>query len=244
MELNFKKLCGNDAGPNLGNVSEFHKLILGLMFLVNSNSDMCFAVSMLSSYMVQPHWIGAKNLLKYLRGTISHGLRCTVGNAKLHDYSDAHRASSVEDPKSTSGCWFSLGSTLISQMSRKKKTVVLSTAEAEYITMSMASYEVVWLWKFFHEMFGHVLDTIVIFCDNQRGIRLLRNPMFYDRSQHIDIKYDFIWDMGQQGTGRFLRTGTDVQVTNIQMKPLGKVKFVTFRERLGVVERLSLEGPI
>ena len=88
MKPNFKKLCSSDARPNLGNASEFHILVLALMFLVNSRPDICFAVSMLSSYMVELHWIGAKNHLRYLQGTISHGLRYTVGNVKLHDYSD------------------------------------------------------------------------------------------------------------------------------------------------------------
>ncbi len=55
MKLNFQKLCGIDAKPDLGNASEFHKLILALMFLVNSCPDICFAVDMLSSYMVEPH---------------------------------------------------------------------------------------------------------------------------------------------------------------------------------------------
>jgi len=68
-----------------------------LMFLVNFRLDICFAVSMVSSYLVEPHWIGAKNLLGYLQGTISHGLRYTPGNMKMHDYSNADWASSVED---------------------------------------------------------------------------------------------------------------------------------------------------
>jgi len=68
-----------------------------LMFLVNFRLDICFAVSMVSSYLVEPHWIGAKNLLRYLRGTISHGLRYTARNMKLHDYSNAEWASNVED---------------------------------------------------------------------------------------------------------------------------------------------------
>ena len=57
-----------------------------LMFLVNFRPDICFAVSMVSSYLVEPHWIGAKNLLRCLRGTISHGLKYTARNMKLHDY--------------------------------------------------------------------------------------------------------------------------------------------------------------
>ena len=112
MELNFKKLCSSDAGPALGNASKFRQLIVALMFLVNSHLDICFAVSMLSQYMFEPHhthWIGAKNLLRYLQGTISHGLRCTVGVVRMHGYSDTYWAGSMVDCKSTYGWWFSLG---------------------------------------------------------------------------------------------------------------------------------------
>jgi len=68
-----------------------------LMFLVNFCLNICFAVSMVSSYLVEPHWIGAKNLLRYLQGTISHGLRFTTKNVKLHDYSNTEWAVSAKD---------------------------------------------------------------------------------------------------------------------------------------------------
>eukprot|EP00253_Pinus_taeda_P011034 PITA_11034 len=83
MELNFKKLCGSAVGLELGKASEYRQLIGALMFLVNSRPDICFAVNTLSQYMVEPHhthWIGVKNLLRYLRGTITHGLRYTAGD--------------------------------------------------------------------------------------------------------------------------------------------------------------------
>jgi len=96
--------------------------------------------------MVEPHhshWIGAKNLLRYLRGTITHGLRYTTGDVRLHGYTDVDWAGSVVDRKSTSGCCFSLGSASISWMSKKQKSVALSTAEAKYTATSMASCEAV-----------------------------------------------------------------------------------------------------
>ena len=148
--------------------------------------------------MVEPrhiHLIGAKNLLRYLRGTINHGLRYTVGSLRLQGYTDVDWAGSVVDRKSTSGCCFTLGSTLISWMSKKQKSVALSTAEAQYIAANMTCCEAVWLRKLFSELFRHVLDTIVILCDNQSGIRLSKNPMFHNRSMHIDIRYHFIRDM-------------------------------------------------
>ena len=72
------------------------QLIVALMFLVNSRPDIYLAVSMLSQYMVEPHLtnlIGAKNLLRYLRGTTTHGLRYAVEDEGLHGYFDANWAS-------------------------------------------------------------------------------------------------------------------------------------------------------
>ena len=54
-------------------------------------------------------------------------------------------------------------------MSRKQKTVSLSTAEIEYIAMSMTSCEVAWLRELFSELFIHMMDTTMIFCVNQGG---------------------------------------------------------------------------
>ena len=95
-----------------------------LMFLVNLRSNICFAVSTESSYLAEPHCIDARNLLRYLQDTISHGLRYTVGDVRPLGYTDANWAGSVVDHKSTSGCCFTLGFAFVSWMSRKQKSVV------------------------------------------------------------------------------------------------------------------------
>ena len=148
MELNFKKLSGNTVGPMLENPTEYQQLMGALMFLVNSHPDICFAENTMSQHMVDPHHIhqiGAKNLLRYLRDTINHGLRYTAGSLRLHGYTDADRVGSVVDRKSTFECFFTLGFASISWMSRKQKSVALSTDKAEYIATSMVCCEVVWL---------------------------------------------------------------------------------------------------
>ena len=84
----------------------------------------------------------------------------------------------------------------------------------------------------------------MILCDKQSGIRLSEYPVFHDRSKHIDIRYHYIRDMVQRGAIRLQHIGTDEQVADILTKPLGKVKFLTFREQLGVVQRPSYEGRV
>ena len=56
----------------------YRQLIGSLMYLVNTRSDICFAVNALSQYMVEPrhvHWIATKHVLKYPKGTIGYGLK-------------------------------------------------------------------------------------------------------------------------------------------------------------------------
>eukprot|EP00253_Pinus_taeda_P015599 PITA_15599 len=231
MELDFKKLSDSAAGPVLRNDTEYRQLVGALMFLVNSHPNICFAVNTLSQHMVEPHhshWIGAKNLLRYLRGTITRGLRYTVGDVRLLGYTDADWTGSVVDWKNTSGCYFSLGSASISWMSKKQKSVALSITEAEYIAANHS-----WV-----EIHYQRCET------TWSGIRLSENPVFHDRSKHIDIKYHYIRDMVQRGAIRLQHIGTDEQVADIFTEPLRKVKFPTFRERLGVVQRPSYEGRV
>ena len=81
----------------------------------------------------------AKHALRYLRGTIGYGLRYTSSSdLTLVSCLDFDWAGSVDDRKSTSGCCFSLGSSMVSWFSRKQSAVALSTAEAEYIAACMA----------------------------------------------------------------------------------------------------------
>eukprot|EP00253_Pinus_taeda_P027302 PITA_27302 len=231
MELNFKKLCGSVAEPGLTNPYKYCQLVGDLIFLVKSCLDICFTMNTFNQFMVEPHhihWIAAKNILRYLWGTIHYGLRYTIRNSRLHGYSDADWDGSVVDHKITSGCYFSLGSASISWMSRKKNSVALSTIKVEYIVASMAYCEVFWLRKLFNELFQHVLDTTMIFCDNQTGILLSENLVFRDRSKYIDIRYHFIRDMIQWVEIRLQHIRMDEQVISIFTMPLGKVKFLTF----------------
>ena len=85
------------------------------------------------------HWIVAKHILRYLHGTITLGLRYYAGDVRLHGYTNVDWTGNVVGRKSMSGCCFSLGSAMISWMSRKQKSIALRTTKSEYIVASMAS---------------------------------------------------------------------------------------------------------
>jgi hypothetical protein len=215
MVTNWKKI---DASKLEGvDPTLYRQLIGSLMYLVNTRPDLCFAVNTLSQFMVEPkrvHWVAAKHVLRYLRGTVEFGLSYIQGDGvKLVGYSDADWAGNAVDRKSTSGCVFSLGSGAISWFNRKQKSVALSSAEAEYMAASLASCEAIWLRKLLMGLFEQELETTVIHCDNQSCIKLSENPVFHDRSKHIEICYHFIRDCVQKGSVRlqFVPTGEQIQ---------------------------------
>jgi hypothetical protein len=99
--------------------------------------------------MVHPrhvHLIAVKHVMRYLKGIMDYWLNYVADNEiSLLGYSDSYWACSVANRKSTLGCCFTLGSNMISWISKKQSCVALSTNEAEYVETCVASHEVVWL---------------------------------------------------------------------------------------------------
>ena len=66
---------------------------------------------------------------------------------------------------------------------------------------------------------------------------MTENPVFHDRSKHIEIRYFYIRDMMQKGAIKLQYVSIDEQVADVLTKPLSRVKFENFRDKLGVVQK-------
>jgi hypothetical protein len=152
--------------------------------------------------MVKPtkiFWKAGKHVLRYLKGTYEYGLWYIQKNeVKMHGFTDADWAGNPTDKKSTSGGIFSIRSTTVSWYSRKQRSVALSSAEAEYMAVSQAACEAIWMRKILVGLFGFHLDPTMIHFDNKSFIKISINPMFHDRSKHIDIRYHHLRDCVQR----------------------------------------------
>ena len=127
----------------------------------------------------------------------------------LHDYVDLNWEVNTTDRKRTLGCCFSMGSDMIFKFSSNQSCVALSTSEEKYVTACSASCEEVWLRKLLSDLFDLQLDATCIYCDNQSCVKLSKNPMFHDKSKHIDINYHYIRDMVQKGVVKLQYVVTD-----------------------------------
>jgi hypothetical protein len=203
--------------------------------------DICFVVNTLSRYLVETgrvHLVATKHVMRYLKGTLEYGLYYNGDHGfRLFGYTDSDWDGSVSDRKSTSKCCFSLGSAMTSWQSRKQSSVALNTTEVEDIAACSASCEAIWLQKLLTGLFDLEMEATVILCDNQSCIKMTENYVFHDKSKHIEIRYHYIRDMVQRRAIKLQYVGTDEQVADVLTKPLSRVKFKHFRNKLGVVRK-------
>eukprot|EP00253_Pinus_taeda_P008081 PITA_08081 len=207
----------------------YRQLVGSLMYLVNTRPDICYAVNQLSQAMVKLtklFWKAGKHVLRYLRGTSGYGLWYRQEDElKLCGFMDADWVGIPTDRKSTSGGVFSIGSTIVSWYNRKQRSMALSSAKAEYMAATLAACEAIWMTKILVGLFGSHLEPTVIYYDNQSCIKLLANPVFHDRSKHIDIKYHHIRDCVQQRIMLLSYIPMEDQDADILTKALTRSKF-------------------
>ena len=182
------------------------------------------------------HWRAAKNVLRYLKGTKELGI--IYGKDKrdqraLMGYSDSDFAGDVENRYSTSGACFLFGGSAISWRSKKQSIVAQSSVEAEYIALSFAVREALWLRKL-DGVFGSGSTPLGLGVDNQGALALSRDVVQNERSKHIDVKYHFIRHHVATGTVELNYIPRAEMVADVMTKPLGATKHKLFVDMMGM----------
>jgi hypothetical protein len=162
--------------------------------MVCSRPDLAHAMSVVSRYMANPgkeHWNAVQWIFRYLRGTSNACLRFGKSTRGLVGYVDSDYAGDLDTRRSLTGYVFTIGGCAVSWKARLQATVALSTTEAEYMAVSEAAKEAIWLRGLYSELFG-ISSCVTIHCDSQSVVCLTKDQMFYERTKHIDIRYHFI----------------------------------------------------
>uniref|UniRef100_A0A2N9IPG8 Integrase catalytic domain-containing protein n=1 Tax=Fagus sylvatica TaxID=28930 RepID=A0A2N9IPG8_FAGSY len=161
--------------------------------MVCTRPDIAHAVGVVSRYMSNPgkqHWEAVKWILRYLKGTLGTSLCFTGADMKLTGYVDSDLAGDVDTRKSTTGYVYTLGGIAVSWVSRLQKIVALSTTEAEYVAVTEAGKEMVWLQGFLEEL-GQRQKKGILHSDSQSAIFLAKNPgiSFQNKAHTIEISF-------------------------------------------------------
>ena len=223
------------------NQHEYQSAIGSLMYLsVSTRPDISYAVSSLARFSSKPtkeHWTALKRLLRYLKGSTKYGiLYMKGGTSECIGFSDADWAGDTNDRKSTSGYVFMLSGGAVSWSSKKQKCVALSTAEAEYIALSSAVQESVWLRQLIKELENSPETPTRILEDNQSAIAMTKNPQFHGRAKHIDIRHHFIREQVSRGTVQLKYCPTTEMTADILTKGLSRETFSKLRAKSGLIE--------
>ncbi|RVW93117.1 Retrovirus-related Pol polyprotein from transposon RE2 [Vitis vinifera] len=132
-------------GELLSDPSTYRHIIGALQYYTITHPDISYAVNQLCQYMHQPrtpHWQAMKRVLRYLKGSVNHGLFYTPSPLQLHTYCDSDWAGNPDDRRYTSGYGVFLGRNLVSWSSKKQHVVSRSSTKAEYRSMALATAEV------------------------------------------------------------------------------------------------------
>jgi len=185
----------------------------------------------------EEHMVAVKHILRYVKGSLSLGCfykRDEMKELKLMGYSDSDLAGDIDDRKSTTGVIFYLGSSPITWSSQEQKTVALSSCQAEYIAAVAAACQGIWLARLLTDLFGERDIKILLKVDNQSAISLSKNPIYHERSKHIETRYHFIRECVEKGQVVIEHARTEDQMADILTKALGRVKFLEMRRRIGM----------
>ena len=172
-------------------------------------------------------------MCRYLKGTIDIKLVYTETVCEAVGYSDADWASSVDDRHSTSGNVMLIAGGAVSWLSKRQATVALSTAEAEYVSLTTMIHEAIWIRRLL-PCIGEKDDTVTVFEDNQGAIKMAQNPVMHSRTKHIDIRYHFIWETIADGTVTLRYCPTKDMTADCLTKSLSKGRFKMLRKKLGL----------
>lgn len=208
--------------------------------------DVSFAVCHLTRFLENPgekHWKSAIRILRYLRGTKTFEIAYRGGNniPKLTSFCDADWGSDKDDRRSVSGVLLMLNEGPVVFKSKYQKTVALSSAEAEYMAMSLCVQEVIWARLLLNDLMMKQVGATPIMEDNQGAIALSKNVGYQARTKHIDIRHHFIREkvLSKEVEVKYIETKR--QLADMLTKAIGTKRLQYLRPACGIKQCDSFE---
>lgn len=234
--------------PETIEILPYRELVRSLQYLVRaSRPDIAHVVRHLGKYLSNfdhTHFAEAKRVLRYLQATKDYGLVQDVSDgtsAGLVVYSDADYANDPADRRSISGYATMLDGHVISYASRKQEINAMSTCEAEYVAMSEAAKDILWLQGLCKELAWSHPVTLML-GDNEGATSLSAKPGKHSKTKHIENKYHMVRRNVELKRMAVKHCGTENMVADIMTKALGAVKFARFRKMMKVLPVVAAEG--
>jgi hypothetical protein len=234
-----KKLL-KDEGELFEDPGRYRRLVGKLNYLTITRPDISYAVSVVSQFLEAPrvsHWEAVTRILRYLKRAPGLGILYRPnGHLRVEGFTDADWAGSPSDRRSTTGYCTFFGGNLVTWKSKKQTVVARSSAEAEYRAMAHTATELTWLQHFLQEIGFSAPTPIPLFCDNQAALHIASNPVFHERTKHIEVDCHFVRDKILDGdiSTAFVKSGD--QLADVFTKALCRNQLEFICNKLGLYD--------
>lgn len=146
------------------------------------------------------HWEAALRVVCYIKGCPGQGILLRAStDIQLHGYCDFDWASCPVTRRSITGYFVLLGSSPISRKTKKQHTVSRSSTEAEYCFLATLTCELKWLKGLLSSLGVSHTRLMHVYCDSQAAMDIATNPVFHERTKHIEVDCHLVRDAIQDG---------------------------------------------
>ncbi|GJU67257.1 ribonuclease H-like domain-containing protein [Tanacetum coccineum] len=230
----------SSTDPVLDNVTEYQKLIGKLIYLTHTRPDISYSVHCLSQFMHKPlksHLKIALKVLRYLKNNPGIGVHIVKQpKVSLEAFVDADWAKCVVTRKSVTGFCIKLNGSLVSWKSKKQNTLSKSSAEAEYRAMASVTSEIVWILKILKDLNWEHFMPVNMFCDSQAAIKIAANPVFHERTKHLEIDLHFVREKILSGVLKTQKISSADQIADIFTEGLDKLQHDKLVKQMGLFD--------
>lgn len=227
------------------NPTQFRQLVGALQYLTITRPDIAFTVNKLCQSMHSPkllHFKHLKRLLRYLKGTSTHGLSVSPKHLHLTAFNDSDWAGDNIDRKSTTGYCVFLGDVPISWTAKKQHTVARSSTEAEYRALASTTTKVLWIRNMLKELLIPQPSPTIIYCDNISAISLAYNPVLHAKTKHIEIDCHFTRNCIRDHHVKISYIPSKQQLADVLTKSLPPARFQQILTKLMPANSHPFEG--
>ncbi|KAG8492104.1 hypothetical protein CXB51_015700 [Gossypium anomalum] len=197
-----------DEGERLSDPTEYRSLAGALQYIVLTRPDIAYAVNRICQFMHAPtkiHMMALKRILRYLRGTLSHGLVIRSSDRlSLVGYADANWGLDFDD-------------------------------QAEYRSLAAATNDIAWLVSLLTELKLCSVDLPTVWCDNSSAVAVAANPVLHSKFKHVELDLFFVREKVASEDLVVGEVPACDQVADILTKPLSVALFTRFRHLLRVL---------
>ena len=227
------------TGAPLQNATQYRRLIGRLIYLIITRPELSYAVHILSQFLQNPredHMEAARRVLRYLKGNPGQGILLrSNSNLQGSAYCDSDWGAHPLLRHSLTDVLVRLGGFPISWKTKKQGTVSRSSVEAEYRAMATVTSEFIWIKSFLAAMGVFHTTPMKLFCDNQATLHIAKNPVFHERTKHIEMDCHFVRERLLSGDLVTGYVASKHQVADILTKALGKQSFHFLTSKMGIV---------